>query len=70
MELTILKHKISLYGNMKNGFIFRIYDRKMCIHFVIDLLKSQSDKKDIIWINKQRDWNGNFIFEKRNSKWI
>lgn len=58
MELTIKRHKISLYGNLKSGFIFRIYDLKDCIHFVIDLLKYRSGK--VFWIDNRKTWDSNW----------
>lgn len=73
MEITIKGHKVSLYGNFKDGFIFRVYDLKGCMHFVINLLKYRSGNKifgDIIWKEKNKYFSGEYkrLFELKKKK--
>ena len=57
MEFTIKGHKVSLYGNLFR-FVFRIYDKKGYVHFVINTTKYHCGER--IWKEKMKDWNGDY----------
>lgn len=57
MEITLLGHKVSLYGNIIH-FILRVYDSKRYVHFVVSTLK---DKKPYIWKENRKDFSGNWL---------
>ena len=59
MEATILGHKVTLYGNFRHGLIFRVYDKRVYVHFVINLLKNRGSHK-IIWWNKTKYLSGEY----------
>ena len=63
MEFTILNHKVTMYLS-QYGFIFRVYDCKGYVHFVIDLTKFRN--RNIFWKDKNRYFNGNLksIFKR------
>jgi len=58
MEFKIKNHKVSLYGNFKDGFILRVYDGMGYVHFVIDLLKYR--KGSIVWRESRKYFNGDY----------
>ena len=62
MEITIVKHKITIYGSLLDGFIVRIYDLKGYMHVVYNTLRTRNKKEKTLWINPHQDWKGNYKF--------